>query len=374
MNTKLPLLVILLLSPLFALSQVCTVTGTSPLNWPTDGTGIVCSEGGNAVGKSILVIPAGFTLVFDNNGDTWTGTEIQVEGTLNIAANPIINSSLIVKSGGVVNITGKLSLGSAAGCPYTLVIQSGGTVNVAGSAADRLTICNVEIMKGNGACNDCGGTNSGQCPYNGQPYCEPAGGFTGPTGFDDTGYNPALPVTLLYFNVEALEETTVSLSWATTMEENFSRFVIQRAADGLTFEDIGEVAGTGFNLHDIESKYAYQDQVPLPGFNYYRLKAVDLDESFEYFPVKVVKLLGSRRIATYPNPSSGEVISFRTNFSVSEDARIILTDQLGMEVFSARASEIGNSIVLQHKLGTGIYMLRYVSEGFEYTTRVAIRN
>jgi len=369
---KLPLLASFLLSGLISYAQTCTVTGTSPLNWPTNGAGIVCGEGGNAVGKTTLVIPAGFTVNFNDNGDTWTGTTIEVNGTLNISANPVINSSIVVKNGGLLSISGKLTLGTAP-CDYSLVIQSGGTVNVSSTGSDRLTICGLEVMKGAGACNDCGGTNSGQCPYNGQPYCEPAGGFTGPTGFDDTGYNPSLPVTLLYFKAEAFEET-VALSWATSMEEDFSRFMIERSSDGLNFEEIAEVKGKGFDIHDIESKYSFEDQVPLSGFNYYRLKAVDLDESFEYFPVKVVKLDGPKSIAIYPNPSSGDVISFRTNFNPSESDRIILTDQFGIEVFNGQASTTQNSILLQNKLRTGIYMLRYVGAGAEHVARVVVRN
>ncbi|HEX8039888.1 MAG TPA: T9SS type A sorting domain-containing protein, partial [Chryseosolibacter sp.] len=370
---KVPTLILFLLAGTLSYAQTCTVTGTSPLNWPTNGAGIVCSEGGNATGKTTLIIPAGFTVVFNDNGDTWTGTTIEVYGTLNVTASPTINSSIVVNNGGTLSISGKLALGSSSGCPYNLIVRSGGTVDVASTGTDRLTICGVEVMKGAGACNDCGGTNSGQCPYNGQPYCEPAGGFTGPTGFDQGGFNSTLPVKLLFFRT-ALDGEKVKLDWATAVEENFYKFVIQRSTDGLTFEEIGEVPGQGSNIYGIESQYAFVDEAPLSGLSYYRLKAVDLDESFEYFGVRAVKVIGSRKLVVYPNPSSGNAISFRTNFSPAESDRVILMDQLNSEVFNDLVSQTGSTIVLKNKLTAGIYMIRYVSRDFEQTARVVVRN
>jgi len=361
-----------------ATAQTCTLTGTGTIVWPTNGTGLVCMEdGGTPVGKTTLVIPAGLTVVFDNNEDTWTGAVIEVQGVLQITANPVIKASIRVKDGGSLDLVGKLSIGTTppAGeeCGYSLLVDAGGTVTVGSNAADRLSICGADIMKGaaGGQCNDCGGTNSGQCPYNGKPYCQPAGGFTGPSGYDDDGYDASLPVKLLFFDAIALEGM-ISVQWATSMEENFYQFLVQRSSDGLTFEDIGAVEGQGFNIYDIESKYSFLDEAPLLGMNYYRLKAVDLDNSYEYSAVKAVKMNGPKRFTVYPNPSNGVAISFRTNFSVQESDRIFLIDQLGEEVFSAMTTSNEHTIVFENALKPGVYMLRYVSQGFEQVSRVVV--
>lgn len=351
----------------------CTITST-PLNWVTNGSGVSCAESGNAFGKNVVIIPAGYTVNFNDGTDTWAGTRIEIYGTLNVSTNVTINSSLIVKTGGRLNITGVLSLGTAAGCGYYLAVGPGGLVDIGATGSDRLDICGVVMMKGGGACNNCGGfPNQGRCAYNGQPYCEPSGGFTGQTAYDEFGYNISLPIKLLYFNAGADAET-VKLDWATSMEENFHKFIVERSNDGLAFEAIGEVPGKGFNIYDIVSKYSFEDEAPLLGFNYYRLKAVDLDESIEYFGVKAVKLNGSKKLAVFPNPSSGEVISFRTNFSPSETDRIVVLNQLGVEIFNAHASATQNQVSIPGKLLPGIYMLRYVSKDFVQTARVVIKN
>ncbi|HET7179752.1 MAG TPA: T9SS type A sorting domain-containing protein [Chryseosolibacter sp.] len=356
----------------------CTVTGGSPLFWSGNGSGISCAEGGNAVGKSSVIIPAGFTVTFDDGSDTWTGPAIQVYGTLNFFANPTttINSSLVVNGGGLVNITGKLALGSGTpGCAYNLIIRSGGKIDVASTGSDRLTVCGTEIMKGAGGCNDCGGTNSGQCPYapQNQPYCEPTGGFTGPSGYDDGGFDATLPVKLMYLLAEAKDEK-VSLFWATSAEENFYKFIVQRSVDGTNFEDIGEVNGKGFNIYGTETEYSFVDDRPNLGYNYYRLKAIDLDETYEYFGVKAVKVQGTKAVSVFPNPVSGRTIYFETNFSAQESDRVVLTNQFGAEIFNAAANGLGDHIVLGEAPAAGIYVLRYVGEDFEKTARVIIKN
>lgn len=352
----------------------CTVTNASPVNWPSDGGATInCLEGGVALGKLVLIIPGGMTVNFNSTGDTWAGTRMEVSGTLNVTAAVTINSDLIVKNGGLVKVNATLSLGTATGCGYYVALANGGIVDVGDAGSDRLNICGVSIMKGAGSCNTCGGTNSARCAYDGSPYCEPGGFYTGQTAYDQFGYNISLPIKLLYFTADA-ESETVKLDWATSMEENFYKFIVERSNDGLAFEAIGEVSGKGFNIYDVVSKYSFEDEAPLLGFNYYRLKAVDLDDSFEYFGVKAVKLNGTKKLAIYPNPSNGELISFRTNFSPSESDRIVLLDQLGVEIFNAHASTTENNISFQNKLRAGIYMLRYVSKDFEQTARVVVKN
>jgi hypothetical protein len=189
----------------------------------------------------------------------------------------------------------------------------------------------------------------------------------------DPGASCMLPIKLSYFVAE-LQNDIVELRWATIMEENFQKFVVQRASNGIDFEDIGEVAGKGFDIYNIESKYSFEDRTPLTGFNYYRLKAVDLDESFEYFGVKAVKVSAQKKMAVYPNPSTGDFISFSVNFNPGESDRIVLVDQLGVEVFSGQAIVAESSIRFKNKLRSGVYILRYIANGFEQTTRILVRN
>jgi len=186
------------------------------------------------------------------------------------------------------------------------------------------------------------------------------------------GSSCILPVKLLYFNIH-LRSEVIELKWATIMEENFQKFIVQRSANGIEFEQIGELPGKGFNIHDIESKYFFEDKAPLIGFNYYRLKAIDLDNTYEYFRVKVIKWSAPKSLSVFPNPSYGDFISFRTNFDPSEDDHIALINQFGVKIFRAPQSGNEKKIVFRNKLKPGIYLLKYVSKDFERVTKVIIK-
>ena len=181
-----------------------------------------------------------------------------------------------------------------------------------------------------------------------------------------------LPVKLSYFHA-APQGDVVELTWATTTEENFQKFIVQRSSNGIDFESLEEVGGKGFDIHDIESKYSYSDRNPLTGFNYYRLKAVDRDDSYEYFGVKAVKVTAPKSLAVYPNPSTGDFIAFDVNFTPEESAMIVLVDQLGVEIFRAPANSGERRIALANRLHPGIYFPRYVSNDFERVTRIVVR-
>jgi hypothetical protein len=310
------------------------------------------------------VIPAGVTLTFNDPVDTWTGMGIQVFGTLMYlaAAAVNINASVTVKSGGLFRVDSDGSLGTTAGCGHTLTIDTGGKVDL--FTGKTLSICGSPIL-----------TNGGVCSLyllGPPPYCEPADGFGGPSAFDEDGIHLTLPVKLSYFHVKIKNESAL-LEWATTSEDNFYKFFIERSTDGLSFQTIGEVAGQVFNIDNVESKYSFVGLAPMVGTNYYRLKAVDVNNNDEHFHGRAVKINGSEKLGVYPNPSNGESISFVLNYSHQESDRIVVIDQLGVEVYNGAAPGSENSIVFQNPLQPGFYMLRYISNDFEQVTRVMVR-
>jgi hypothetical protein len=337
-------------------SQTCTVTGTSPLNWANPGPS--CNEGGNAGSYNVLVIPAGFTVVFNSTNDTWEGTRIDVYGTLQIDKDVTIKSSITVYNGGLLKLQAKLFIGVSPGCGYGLSIKPGGTVDVGGTGSDRLSICGAELMKGNGACNSCGGTNSGTCAYNGSPYCEPSGGFTGPLGYDENGYDVVLPIKLTSLEGHQVDNL-IHLNWSTGSEENFDKFIVEHSTDGQNFDSIGYVRGAGNSKQLL--KYSFIDQSPILGKNYYRLKSVDYDLSFEYSPLIRADFLGAKNIMVYPNPTESGSINVQTNFSPQEGDRIEIYDNLGLKLMQFNVQDNISLLQFNQSIKQGSYLLRYVS-------------
>lgn len=125
--------------------------------------------------------------------------------------------------------------------------------------------------------------------------------------FDVTGFsgffayavdNSALPVLLADFNAEVLEEN-VQLSWQTTEELNASHFDIERSDNGTSWTTIGQLKADG-NRTTLQ-EYQYLDRSPLSGINYYRLKTVDLDDSFAYSRMVSARLAEpTETVVVYP--------------------------------------------------------------------------
>jgi hypothetical protein len=75
-------------------------------------------------------------------------------------------------------------------------------------------------------------------------------------------------------------DKTITLDWNTQMEVNSSRFEIERSADGDSWTAIGSVMAKGNS--SMVTKYSFTDAQPLSGTNFYRLRMIDLDNSFGY--------------------------------------------------------------------------------------------
>lgn len=112
---------------------------------------------------------------------------------------------------------------------------------------------------------------------------------------------PALPVEWLSFDAKSIDNQQVALNWRTASEFENDYFEIQRSANGKDFEAIAEVNSLG--MGDVERNYDFVDHFPQLGNNYYRIKQVDRDGSFEYSDIQLAVIEGDQpTIAIYPNP------------------------------------------------------------------------
>ena len=91
---------------------------------------------------------------------------------------------------------------------------------------------------------------------------------------------------------------TVDLKWSTASEENFDKFIVEHSTDGQNFDSLGAITGAGNSK--VVLKYSFRDSNPVIGKNYYRLKAVDFDLSFEYSHVWLAEFEGKKNVSVYP--------------------------------------------------------------------------
>ncbi len=147
-----------------------------------------------------------------------------------------------------------------------------------------------------------------------------------------TGSCDLLPIELISFTgwYNGIEN---ELHWITETEINSNYFNVQKSLNGFDFYSIGDVTAAGNSTTEIN--YLFYDDDPVPGINYYRLKMVDLDETFEYSNTIAIRVDadGIPTFVVYPNPAS-EYLSFSIASLMDETATVEIYDVPGRSVFS----------------------------------------
>ena len=155
----------------------------------------------------------------------------------------------------------------------------------------------------------------------------------------------ALPIELLSFSATAGEDA-VALAWSTAVEINNNYFTIERSRDGSNWEIITYVQGAG-NANRVIN-YLWNDENPIEGISYYRLKQTDFDGQYEYFaPVAV---------------------EFRTNVAKTE---ILHVNSFGQQLDIVLSNPAGAAHLLVSDL-QGRLIYRGMVDGLEHVQQVSL--
>ena len=169
-----------------------------------------------------------------------------------------------------------------------------------------------------------------------------------------------LPVELISFQVQK-QNRSVELTWSTATEINNDYFVLERSVEGRPFAEIGKVKGAGFSYENTD--YIFMDTNPGSGHNYYRLKQVDYDGSFEYSDVRSVHFeINGEDISIYPNPLDGSELTISFASPTEWDLEIEMMDAKGKSLINlSQTLDKGvNNITLNlEDYESGIYYLRF---------------
>ncbi len=111
-----------------------------------------------------------------------------------------------------------------------------------------------------------------------------------------------LPIQLLSFTAKDINNNHVLVSWSTAMEQLVDHFDVQRSIDNSSFQTIGKVIAVGDS--ETTQYYSMNDNNPVTGINYYRLKELDKNGNSYYSPVVSVNFDGQKGLEMYPNPAS----------------------------------------------------------------------
>lgn len=193
------------------------------------------------------------------------------------------------------------------------------------------------------------------------------------SSFQTTVAGP-LPVGLLDFDAKLLDRginAKVDLTWTTTLEINADRFIIERSKNATDWEEYTSVKAKGNSNTNLD--YQTFDTEPFTGRSYYRLKQMDIDNSFSYSNVRSVNNGTSTDINVFPNPATDEV---NVQYTLEREAMIevkLLTMQgrvaKSLTLKSTKGTHVAKMNVIE--LANGLYELSvYQNSKLINTTKI----
>jgi len=192
------------------------------------------------------------------------------------------------------------------------------------------------------------------------------------TYIDNISITGVLPVELIAFEAQANQRQQVDLNWKTASQEGFSHFEVEHSADGKLFTKFSTVETNQVNS---QAAIEYQDihENPVTGNNYYRLKMVDLDGTFEYSDIKIIEfnhLTIGKEPVLFPNPiTQGQSLTIQTPDLVNPN--LVVYNSNGRMVKNILLEDSEN-IISTNEFAPGIYFYSIQSNSKIYNGKLVI--
>ena len=175
--------------------------------------------------------------------------------------------------------------------------------------------------------------------------------------------NFPLPIKLSTFT-GTREGTKNILHWTTASETNNKGFELQRSANGKEFSAITFVSSKAINgSSSAIINYNYNDEKPLAGTNYYRLRQLDNDGKESLSAVVILKsaqITKAEISRVYPNPVQDK-LNIVLNTPSSEKVNISITDLAGKIISTKTIETVSGDNNIQFntaKLAKGTYFIK----------------
>jgi hypothetical protein len=182
-----------------------------------------------------------------------------------------------------------------------------------------------------------------------------------------------LPVSLVSFDVVKKNSFSI-LKWTIASESNNKGFYIQRSVDNAIWEEISFVGGAG-NSTNVKT-YSYQDNKPIKGKNFYRIKQVDYDGKNKLSGIRVLDFSNevANVLSVYPNPAKGNAfVEFGEITSANAFLELITNDGKVAKSFNITKAATNTVFPINiNGLAKGMYLLRVTDQTKTYVQRLFI--
>jgi hypothetical protein len=189
--------------------------------------------------------------------------------------------------------------------------------------------------------------------------------------------NAALPVELISFTAEAIDNDFIQLNWETATEENNRGFEVLRSKNGINFEKITFVNGQGTTLETVN--YTFDDKNVEAGiWYYYQLNQIDFDGTITKSNIVTASLEAESNFIIsepFPNPTN-QSTSIRITTNQKRDFNILVYNQLGQMIQQQQFNRTPSNDLVKfntREWAEGVYFIVIQSDGFRTTKKLVIQ-
>jgi hypothetical protein len=186
----------------------------------------------------------------------------------------------------------------------------------------------------------------------------------------------ALPIELVSFQANCVDNKRIDVTWTTASEQNTSYFRVDKSRNGTQWDVLNTIGAAGNSNNVID--YALTDFFPTSGINYYRLTQYDNDGVYETFDAKSAECKGQSGtfLSSYPNPSSEDFNLDLQTDELEGEATLMISDAKGALVYSQEIKIIkGNNNYVIQKLNAepGFYYITVKTGAITVNTKHSLR-
>ncbi len=171
-----------------------------------------------------------------------------------------------------------------------------------------------------------------------------------------------LPITTI--RVKAFRQNNnVAVQWNVENELNIKEYQVEKSINGRDFDKVSSTATKGNNSSTVA--YSWLDESVVPGDNFYRIKSITLNGTYDYTEIVKVEVENAKAgIAVYPNPVTNGKISLQLNNMPSGAYEIKLINSFGQLVSKLAINHTGGtasqSFIPSSSLSKGMYNLQVI--------------
>ena len=173
----------------------------------------------------------------------------------------------------------------------------------------------------------------------------------------------SLPLNLVSFKA-FLTERNVQLSWTSLNEQNVKGFVVERSNNGSEFSLIGNISATNRS----NASYSFNDNAPLSGAGYYRLRMTDVDGAVKYSAVVIVNNRRTMSAQVFPNPTRGNLNISHPKALTGALINVLAADGRQVMTYKVEQGSMQTNLNLS-ELRNGNYLLVFDNDGVKSTTK-----